>query len=246
MAIPPPDTVRASSFGAAADAYDTYRPAPPAELARSLGPVDGAVAVDVAAGTGLVTRFLAGLGAHVTAVEPDTRMADVLAARSPGVSVVAGRAEALPVESSSVDLVTVSSAWHWFDQDRAAAEFARVLRSGGRLAVFWNSVDYRSVGWLRELRQELAGGRATDPSRRVVELPAGLFAAPVTEVLHWTWERTPDQVVGLLGTYSGALTTDPATRDRVSGTAREVAEGLAVDGVLRLPMACRTVVALRN
>ena len=164
MTTSAPDTVRASSFGSAAAAYDSYRPSPPAELARSLGPVDGATAVDVAAGTGLVTRFLAGLGARVTAVEPDIRMAAVLASRSRGVSVVAGSAEALPVESASVDLVTVSSAWHWFDHDRAAAEFSRVLRPGGRLVVLWNSMDYGQVGWMRALRQEVTGGRSTDPS----------------------------------------------------------------------------------
>jgi SAM-dependent methyltransferase len=246
MATSPPDTERASSFGSAAVAYDTFRPGPPAELARRLGPVAGSTAVDVAAGTGLVTRFLAGLGARVAAVEPDTRMAAVLAARSSGVSVVAGSAEALPVDSSSVDLVTVSSAWHWFDHDRAAAEFARVLRPGGRLAVFWNSLDYGRVEWMRELRQEVAGGRATDPSRRVVDLPDDLFGEPSTEVLRWTWERTPEQVVGLLGTYSGTIVTDPATRDRVTSAVRVAAEERAEGGVLVLPMACRTVVALRT
>ena len=246
MATSSPDTVRASSFGSAADAYDTFRPGPPAELARSLGPVGGATAVDVAAGTGLVTRFLAGLGARVTAVEPDTRMGSVLRSRSTGVSVVAGSAEALPVTSSSVDLITVSSAWHWFDHERAAAEFARVLRPAGRLVVLWNSMDYGQVGWMRELRREVASGRAADPARRVVDLPGDRFADPVTDVHRWTWERTPEQIVGLLGTYSGTIVSDPATRDRVTAAVRSAAEERAVDGVLRLPMACRTVVALRT
>ncbi len=245
MATSTPDPVRASSFGSAADAYDTYRPGPPAELARSLGPVDGATAVDVAAGTGLVTRFLAGLGARVTAVEPDDRMAAVLRSRSDGVSVVSGSPEALPVDSSSVDLVTVSSAWHWFDHDRAAAEFARVLRPGGRLVIFWNSIDHREVAWMAELRREVTGNRSPDPSRRVVDLPRDRFAEPMVEVHHWTWERTPDQIVGLLGTYSGTLVTDPATRDRVASSVRRAAAARAVDGVLQLPMACRTVVARR-
>ena len=52
--------------------------------------------------------------------------------------------------------------------------------------------------------------------------------------------------MGLLGTYSGTLTTDPETRDRVSAAVRAAAEERAEDGVLRLPMACRTVVALRT
>ena len=246
MASPSPDAVRASSFGSAADAYDTFRPAPPAGLALHLGPVEGATAVDVAAGTGLVSRFLVGLGARVTAVEPDTRMAAVLRARSGGVSVVAGSAESLPVDSGSVDLVTVSSAWHWFDHDRAAAEIARVLRPDGRLVVLWNSVDYARVEWMRELRREVTSGRAADPARRLVDLPEDRFAEPVTDILRWTWERTPDQIVGLLGTYSGTIVSEAATRDRVTAAVRAAAEERSVDGVLTLPMACRTVVARRR
>ena len=242
-----PDPVRASSFGAVADDYDAYRPPPPAGLAGSLGDVDGADAVDVAAGTGLLSRFLGDLGAHVTAVEPDLRMADVLRSRSPGVRVVTGTAEALPLPDGSGDLVTVSSAWHWFDHDRAAAEFARVLRPGGRLVVLWNSVDYGSAGWLAELRMQVSQSGSGDPSRRVVALPASLpFSATSSDVHRWTWPRTPDQIAGLLGTYSGVLTDDPSVRDGLTEFVRAAAADRATDGQVDLPMACRTVWALRT
>jgi SAM-dependent methyltransferase len=247
MSTSRPDAVRASSFGAVADAYDTFRPHPPADLADSLGPVAGADVVDVAAGTGLLTRFLAGLGAAVTAVEPDIRMAGVLRARSPGVRVVAGTAEALPLPDASADLVTVSSAWHWFDQRRAAGEFARVLRPGGRLVVLWNGVDYGSAEWLADLRRQVVVPGSADRPHRSVDLPPELpFATPTTEIHRWTWPRTPDEVAGLLGTYSGVLVDDTSGRDRLVEAVHAASLEQSDGGWVVLPMACRTVRALRT
>jgi ubiquinone/menaquinone biosynthesis C-methylase UbiE len=78
--------------------------------------------VDLAAGTGLFTRALEGRVAHVVAVEPDGRMREVLAARSPGVRVLDGQAEAIPLPDGYADAVFVSTAWHWFDPARAVRE----------------------------------------------------------------------------------------------------------------------------
>ena len=83
------------------------------------------------AGTGLLTRLLASRAARVIAVEPDERMRAVLRARSPGVSVLEGTGEAIPLPDASADGVFVSSAWHWMDPEDALPEIARVLRHGG-------------------------------------------------------------------------------------------------------------------
>jgi SAM-dependent methyltransferase len=77
-------------------------------------------------------------------------MRRVLRAALPGVAVLAGTAEALPLADRSVDAVTVAQAFHWFDADAAFAELARVLRPGGRVGLMWNARD-RSVGWVDEL-----------------------------------------------------------------------------------------------
>ncbi|HEY5017660.1 MAG TPA: rRNA adenine N-6-methyltransferase family protein, partial [Streptosporangiaceae bacterium] len=71
------------SFGAIADDYDRLRPGPPAAALDWLLPEHCEVAVDVGAGTGLLTRALAGRVPRVVAVEPDQRMRAVLQARSP-------------------------------------------------------------------------------------------------------------------------------------------------------------------
>jgi SAM-dependent methyltransferase len=68
----------------------------------------------------------------------------------PEVPLVAATAEAMPFTAASLDAITVAQAWHWFDHDRATAEAARVLRSGGRLGLVWNARD-RSEPWVDEV-----------------------------------------------------------------------------------------------
>ena len=89
--VPP---LAAAGFGAGAEAYSRGRPEYPAAVGRwleerlHLGP--GAVVVDLAAGTGKLTRVLAATGAWVLAVEPVAAMRTALTRALPGLPVVAG------------------------------------------------------------------------------------------------------------------------------------------------------------
>jgi ubiquinone/menaquinone biosynthesis C-methylase UbiE len=138
MAIHP----QANSFDRAAGDYERARPDYPQEaatlLAERLDLRAGRRVVDIAAGTGKLTRVLEASGAEVVAVEPVPGMRERLAAASPGVQLLDGTAEALPLEDASVDAATVAQAFHWFDGDRALAEIHRVVRGEGRLAVLYN------------------------------------------------------------------------------------------------------------
>src|SRR5262245_57393509 len=108
----------AARFGAVAADYDRGRPAYPRAVidrlaaVASVGP--GTDVLDLAAGTGKLTRQLAGLGASVVAVEPSAGMRAQFAASVPGVRVLDGTAEAIPLTDGSVDVVTVAQAFHWF------------------------------------------------------------------------------------------------------------------------------------
>jgi ubiquinone/menaquinone biosynthesis C-methylase UbiE len=101
----------------------------------------GRTVLDLAAGTGKLTRLLVPSGATVVAVEPAAGMRAELECAVPGVDVRSGTAEAIPLPSESVDAVTVAQAFHWFDLDRAVPEIRRVLRRGGTLALLWNEWD---------------------------------------------------------------------------------------------------------
>lgn len=109
------------------------------------GMAAGQDVLDIACGTGVLARAaraVAGPGARVTGVDPAPGMIGVARARAPEIEWLEGSAEALPVEDAAFDRV-VSQFGMMFFQDRAAAarEMARVLRSGGRLAIaVWDSV----------------------------------------------------------------------------------------------------------
>jgi SAM-dependent methyltransferase len=98
-----------------------------------LEPRDARV-IDLAAGTGRLTRELVLTGASVTAVEPVTEMR----ARIRATTAVRGTAEEIPAGDDSLDAVFVAEAFHWFDAPVALPEIARVLRPGGGLALLWN------------------------------------------------------------------------------------------------------------
>jgi SAM-dependent methyltransferase len=161
------------SFGAVAADYDRLRPSPPPQAVDWLLPDRRDVVIDLAAGTGLLTRALAGKVGHVIAVEPDERMRSVLQARSADVRVLAGRGESIPLPDASADAVFVSSAWHWMDPSLAVPEIARVLRDGGRFGVIWTGRE-RDIEWLHgdewfsEAHAEARGDResAAGPAAR--------------------------------------------------------------------------------
>ncbi len=137
--------VAEAGFDREAEAYDRARPGyPPASVAwlaehLRIGP--RSTVLDLAAGTGKLTRLLLPLGATVVAAEPVAGMRGVLRALSPDVPLIAATAETLPLRPEVVDSITVAQAFHWFDALPALAEAARVLRPGGRLGLVWNARD---------------------------------------------------------------------------------------------------------
>ena len=122
------------SFETVADAYERARPGyAPAAVEWIAERLPFGRVLDLAAGTGKLTRQLVARGADVVAVEPGEEMRAVLARVVPGVEVLAGSAEAIPLPDESVDTVTVAQAFHWFRAEEALAEIHRVLRPGGLL-----------------------------------------------------------------------------------------------------------------
>jgi SAM-dependent methyltransferase len=128
-------------FQLAADAYERGRPDYPAAaiewLAERLDLRPGRTLVDLAAGTGKLTRLLVPSGAEVIAVEPLPAMRAMIE----GARVLEGTAEAIPLPDASADAVTAAQAFHWFRAEEALAEIHRVLRPGGGVALVWNTRD---------------------------------------------------------------------------------------------------------
>lgn len=110
-------------------------------------------ALDVACGTGLSTIALAEYASFVVGVDPVDTMLRLAPTRG-NTAYVCAAAERLPVRSHTINLVTVSSGVHWFDQYAFFAEAARVLRRDGWLAIydhfFRGSLDDHEINrWLK-------------------------------------------------------------------------------------------------
>jgi SAM-dependent methyltransferase len=227
------------SFGGFAAAYDAVRPEWPAETARWLvgsdagGPLaaraarDGLRVADVGAGTGKLTRTLAGLGHEVVAVDPSEGMLEALRAAVPGTPTFIGTAEQLPLPDASVDAVTVAQAWHWVETDAAVSDVARVLRPGGVLGIAWHVRD-ESVPWVAELSRLTRPTAEREEPRP--ELPGPPGFTPVAEaVFRYEQRLTVEELVTLASSWSYVATRPDRDRvladvaglgERVSGGAR--------------------------
>lgn len=145
----------AERFASVADSYERGRPDyPPAAigaLMAELRLLPGSPVLDLAAGTGKLTRALLGAGLDVLAVEPQDALRDRLVVNVGLERVREGLAEAIPLPAQAVDAVTVADAFHWFDQAAALEEIARVLRPQGALAVVATIPDWSGASWAQEL-----------------------------------------------------------------------------------------------
>ena len=158
----------ATRFASAADAYERgrpeYRPAVVGALAAELGLGPEAPVLDLAAGTGKLTRALVAAGLDVVAVEPQDQMREKLARVVGPDRAREGVAEAIPLPDASVEAVTVADGFHWFDHAKALAEIRRVLRPGGGLAVLTTFPDWSGASWAHELGTLIQEMRSEHPA----------------------------------------------------------------------------------
>jgi len=243
--------VAAQGFARNAEDYERTRPSYPAgavaHLVAELGLRPGCTLVDVAAGTGKLTRLLVPAGARVVAVEPVAEMVARLAGTTPGADVLEGTAERLPLAGGSADAVTVAQAFHWFDGPRALDEFHRVLRPGGGLGVVYNMRD-GGKDWQLQLNRLLDRHRGDTPQQyrgawREAFVPGEGFT-PLEERSFDNPQRlTPEGVVGRCRSLSYVGALDPVSQEALLG---EI-EGLLAShpetrGRSELTIAQRTVV----
>ena len=217
-----PRRERSLSFGSQAAAYERGRPSyPPEAVDWLLAPTDTWVArdvLDLGAGTGKLTTRLVERGLQVVAVDPIAEMLEMLRTALPDTPALLGSAEQIPLPDNAVDAVLVAQAWHWFDQERAVAEIARVLRPGGRLGVLWNTRDERS-GWVKDFGRIV--GLEHDRDNATVDLPEP-FTDIATHQVEWTNYITPQALIDYVASRSYCITSPAEVRARTLDEVREL------------------------
>jgi SAM-dependent methyltransferase len=234
-----------AAFGREAEVYATHRPGyPSGAVAWLVGSVRRTV-LDLGAGSGSLTEALVAAGHTVVGAEPSRAMLGELAARGLEAPLVQAAAEALPFSPESFDVVTVATAFHWFDAAAALPQVAAVLKPGGRLALVWN-IRSEDDGWAAELGEllraaqppGLVGDWATDSVRAVEE--STLFGP--LEAAEFPFTQTLDRagLVGLAASRSYVIALSSTRRRRLLESVRRLFDSAAdADARVELPYTAR-------
>lgn len=247
----------ATSFGEAAETYERHRPGYPTEAVDWFVPSDARILLDLAAGTGKLTRLLVRPGVDVVAVEPAVEMRAQLVHNVPGVAaVLAGHAERIPLPDASVDAVSVAQAWHWFGPG-AMVEISRVLRVGGAVGEFFNCFDDR-VDWVATLRGLIETFIADLPPTNWYTdhaddhpIPAlgAAYDAPTRREFPYRQQVDPAGLLGLVSSFSFVIRLADSPRRRLLSHVTDLAtDHPELAGQERIDIPYRTLVwrAVRN
>lgn len=136
--------------------YVKYRPAYPASVPEQLIALgvlnDRSVLADIGSGTGLSSIVFLNKGFIVHGVEPNKEMREAgeeFLKDEEGFISHDGTAEASGLKEHSVDVIIAGQAFHWFDAEKAKAEFKRILKPGGWVVLIWNDRRPDSTDFLR-------------------------------------------------------------------------------------------------
>ncbi|HET6848074.1 MAG TPA: methyltransferase domain-containing protein [Gaiellales bacterium] len=237
-------------FGSFAEHYD--RVLVPAMFAPLADAVAAAVeaapgdrVLDVACGTGALTRVLAqrvAPGGEVVGVDVAEGMLEVARAHGGDATYLQGSADALPVDDGRFTIVTCQQGLQFTDDPSAALRgFTRVLASGGRIAVAcWTELD-QDAGFLAlaEAADEHLGpdaGRMVRAPFRLAdpaELRRRFEAAGIGDVVIEI-ERVVARVAVAPGDFAEAVMAAGPAGAAYAGAAAAVREAFAADVARRL------------
>jgi ubiquinone/menaquinone biosynthesis C-methylase UbiE len=250
-------TANAQRFTGRVADYERYRLRYPHEvldvLRERCGLRSEDVVADIGAGTGMLAELFLSNGNPAIAIEPNAEMRAAcqrLLGHHARLTLVDAAAEATGLEDASVDLVAVGRAFHWFDRDRALAEFKRILKPGGWVVV------------VSSRRDREASDQGKDFERLLIEHGTDYHAVrggyrsfetlrPYGDAGHFQAEfrgeesQTLEEFLGQTQSLSVTPLPGHAKYDGMQQALREFFAKWSVDGVRRMETVC-TVVGWRT
>jgi ubiquinone/menaquinone biosynthesis C-methylase UbiE len=149
-------------FTTRVDNYIKYRPHYPDAiidlLEREYGLTPAAVVADIGSGTGILAELFLRYGCRVSGVEPNDAMraaGEQILSSYDRFTSVAATAEGTTLPDHSIDLITAGQAFHWFDAERTATEWRRILKPNGYVALIWNTRRTSGTPFLEAYEQML-------------------------------------------------------------------------------------------
>ncbi len=234
-------------FTGLAEGYAKHRPSYPPEaidcLVEECHLGADSIVVDIGCGTGISTRLLAAKGLQVIGIEPNADMRDTagqtaLESSSGTIEYRQGQAEKTGLPASCAAAVTAFQAFHWFDGERALAEFHRILEPKGNLALVWNDrddSDSLTGAYHQILSNSLEGQAVTNSWRKSSEIlhQSRWFAPP--RVFTFSSDQTLDED-GLVGRALSAsyAPRDPANREKLVAGLRDLFRGSEQNGLVHM------------
>lgn len=156
------DSDSVERFSNRVENYVKYRPSYPAELVDvfrdEMGLSSASVIADIGSGTGISSKLFLDNGNVVYGVEPNAKMREAATgflAAYPNFYSIDGTSTATNLFTASVDIVIAAQAFHWFDPGPTRAEFKRILKPRGWVALMWNERQLNTTSFLIEYEQFL-------------------------------------------------------------------------------------------
>jgi SAM-dependent methyltransferase len=233
----------AESFGSDPQRYDRTRPRYPDALVDRIAAGTGPEVLDIGCGTGIAARQFRRSGCRVLGVDVDARMADF--ARHGGLEVEVAAFEDWEPAGRIFDVVIAAQTWHWVDPVAGAVKAARVLRRGGRLAVFWNvhqpppELVEAFAAVYRKVVPEVPVYDRVMPSLQLYEgiftraadgiRQAGAFGEPLRWQFDWQRTYTRDEWLDQVPTHGGhSLLPPDRLAELLAGIGASIEDGFTM------------------
>lgn len=234
-------------FGANSERYNSARPDYPLrvyEILREHGAAQKESRVfEIGAGTGQATEPLLALGCKITAIEPDSRLADTLGNRlnhyGSSLEIIRSSFEDSLLPSATFDLGVAATSFHWLQSDTALTSVFELLRPGGWWSMWWtvfgdpanmDPFQHRTQALFQPLNlspSHAAGSNrpfALEKELRMAELQTAGFRDVVYEEIRWSPTLTTRQVVALTATFSPVSSLPEEERTRFLSQIEQISD----------------------